>query len=193
MNQKFSEKKFIESPKTREMQQEFLINIMDEFGDHVVRLSYIYTKNKQVAEDISQEVFIKIYNSFYDFNWNSSIKTWITRITINCCKDYLKSSWFRRVGIINSNYFSLLRSKEKDLEIQFINQEENDRLMKMILSLPIKYREVIMLYYYQDVSTLELSKLLSVPTETIRTRIRRGRIILKNMLEKGEINFGEET
>jgi RNA polymerase sigma-70 factor, ECF subfamily len=183
MTEQNIENQFIATPKNQINKKEFLNYLMGKYGSYVMRLAYSYTKDTNSAEDISQDVFIKAYNSFDQFRGESSLKTWITRITINTSKDYLKSSWHNKVRFLQNRYFNLLKAKEKKTEIQFIDKEENDRLIKGILLLPLKYREVILLYYYQDVSTKELSFLLNVPIATIRTRLSRGRKLLKDYWE----------
>jgi RNA polymerase sigma-70 factor, ECF subfamily len=180
------EAQFIAAPKNQINKKEFLKYLMSNYGCYVMRLAYTYTKDTNSAEDISQDVFIKAYNSIDQFRGESSLKTWITRITINTSKDYLKSSWHNKVRFFQNKYFNLLIAKEKKTEIQFIDKEENDRLIKGILLLPLKYREVILLYYYQDISTKELSFLLNVPIATIRTRLSRGRKLLKEYWEVEE-------
>lgn len=73
---------------------ERLINV---YGEDVLRTSYMYLKDRQRAEDAFQEVFLKIYRKYDSFKGNSSEKTWIISITINVCKDLLRSSWLKRV------------------------------------------------------------------------------------------------
>lgn len=70
---------------------------MNLYGNDILRLAYIYVKDKDLIEDIFQDVFVKIYKNYYKFNRKSSEKTWIITITINTCKDYLRTSWIRKV------------------------------------------------------------------------------------------------
>ena len=79
---------------TKEEQLEWL---MEQYGDLVMRLAYTYVKEKQIAEDISQEVFISCYKHLQHFERRSTYKTWIYRITVNKCKDYLKSWSYRNI------------------------------------------------------------------------------------------------
>ena len=71
--------------------------LIDEYGNDVLRISYIYLKDKYLAEDAFQEVFVKVYKNFSKFRRNSTEKTWILSITMNTCKDMLRNSWFKRV------------------------------------------------------------------------------------------------
>ncbi|MFS1518831.1 sigma-70 family RNA polymerase sigma factor [Bacillus sp. SCS-151] len=81
----------------KESNQQILVNLMKNHGDMVLRVAFTYVKDKQLAEDLSQEVFIRCYQSIHHFENRSSYKTWIYRITVNCCKDYVKSWSFRNI------------------------------------------------------------------------------------------------
>jgi RNA polymerase sigma factor (sigma-70 family) len=70
---------------------------MSNYGTQILHLSYSYVRDRQTAEDLTQEIFVKCYEKLHTFNGNSSIETWLYRIAANHCKDYLKSWQFRRV------------------------------------------------------------------------------------------------
>ena len=146
--------------------------LMDTYGNDVLRTSYMYLRNLQNAEDAFQEVFIKVFNKLESFKGESSEKTWIIRITINVCKDMLRGSWFKRV---------LLTDKLKDKKII---------LFEEVISLSQRFKEVIILYYYQDCNTTEISKILNVAEGTVRSRLHRAREILKTRLG-GRIDLSE--
>ncbi|MCX7772047.1 MAG: sigma-70 family RNA polymerase sigma factor, partial [Clostridia bacterium] len=121
--------------------------LMDTFGDDVLRTAYMFLKNRQSAEDAFQEVFVKVYNKLESFNHESSEKTWLLSITINVCKDLLKSSWIKR--ILLTDQISSRRSGS-DIESRIIKKDENKRLFEEVLSLPPAFKEVIILFYYQS-------------------------------------------
>lgn len=153
------------------------------YGDDVLRVAYLYVKDKHKAEDIFQEVFIKVFKKYDTFKGNSSEKTWIMKITVNACKDYFKSFWIKRV-LLNSD-------REEDREIyneecsdqslddSIIKSIESKELLNEVMNLPIKYKEVIILYYYQQFTTREISEMVKLPEGTIRTRLFRARELLK--------------
>ena len=90
-----------EEPENRSLQTEEesfdLESLMRTYGNDVLRMAYSYVKDYDTAEDIFQEVFIKVNANLAAFRGESSIKTWLLRITVNACKDYLKSAYSRRV------------------------------------------------------------------------------------------------
>lgn len=160
--------------------KELLENLIELYGNDVLRIATLYTKNPTIAEDIFQDVFIKVDKHISSFKGKSSEKTWIIKITINTCKDYLKSSWKKRIVPIEFLEETEISSKNED---NIIINENSNLILKEIIALPIKYREVIILYYYKDFNTSEISKILTIPEATVRTRMKRARELLKEKLE----------
>jgi len=153
---------------------EQLIWLMEEYGDMVIRLAFTYVKQKQLAEDISQEVFISCYNSLQTFQHKASYKTWLYRITVNKCKDYFRSWSFK--NIYYQDFFrSVFASNDKAIDKKIVEQEDQDQIFEQVLSLPIKLREVIILHYYEELSINDISKLLDVNSNTVKTRLHRAR------------------
>jgi len=149
-------------------------------GNDVLRIATAYTRNPTISEDIFQEVFIKVAKNIHKFKGESSERTWIIRITINTCKDYLKSAWNKKVISIED---AKEENKDNLFEENVINKEKSNNIIKEILGLPVKYKEVILLYYYQNFSTSEIAKILSIPEASVRTRMKRAREMLKEKLQ----------
>lgn len=166
---------------------DWLETIMNEYGEKLTRLAFNYLKDWGKAEDIVQDVFLTCYNHFDDVNNIISYKAWIYRITINRCKDVLKSSFFKNV-IFDNKFIHFYQSRELTPELNAVKNSEEYILSKSILSLPIKFREVIILFYYEELSILEISELLLLNTNTIKTRLSRGRAMLKELIERTEAN-----
>ncbi|WP_308011352.1 MULTISPECIES: sigma-70 family RNA polymerase sigma factor [Clostridium] len=153
------------------------------YGDDVLRVAFLYVKDRNKAEDVFQEVFIKVFKKYDSFKGNSSEKTWIMKITINVCKDYFKSFWIKRV-LLNSHgdYDREICNEQYDaesLDDTIIKSIESRELLHQVMNLSIKYKEVIILYYYEEFNTREISEMLKIPEGTIRTRLFRGRELLK--------------
>lgn len=168
-----------------------LEELMVLFGEELKRLIYLYVKDRAITEDLVQEVFVSIYLKLDSYNGDSSIKSWIYSIAINKCKDYLKSWNYRK--IISMNVFSIFEKEDGVSPEEYtIVKDENSLLFHSILSLPIKYREVLIFYYYKDLSIEEISKVVGINPSTVKTRLRRSREKLKQLLpeEKGREFFG---
>ncbi len=154
-------------------------NLISLYGNDVLRIATAYTRNSSISEDIFQDVFIKVAQNLDKFENRSSEKTWIIKITINTCKDYLKSSWNKKViPMENIDEDSITRVDDTLLE-----KEKATLVVQEILRLPIKYKEVLLLYYYQDLLTTDIAKILSLPEASVRTRLRRAREIIKGKLK----------
>ncbi|MCM3393159.1 sigma-70 family RNA polymerase sigma factor [Cytobacillus oceanisediminis] len=159
--------------------------LMKTYGNDVIRIAYTYLKQQQLAEDVSQDVFIKCYEKMDSFRNESTYKTWLIKITVNKCKDVLKSWSFKNLYI--TDFF---RSKQaySTIEQQYFSNEEDELISKQVLALPVKLREVIILYYYQDFSIDEISDLLGINPNTVKTRLHRGRLKLKELLGAWSVN-----
>jgi len=157
--------------------------LMRRFGDRVLRLAYYYVRDRYLAEDIAQEVFCRVYRNLDRFKEESSYYTWIYRITVNLCRDYLSSAWFKR-WIPWENIKNFIRSS--DTENRLFRKLEEGTLFQKVMDLPTKYRMVIVLYYFEEMSTREIAKALNVRESTVRTRLCRAREKLKGLLSREE-------
>ena len=148
--------------------------IFNLFKNDVYRLAFSYTKNYFETEDIVQSVFIKLYKNFYKFEDDVSIKKWLTRVTINECKTLFLSSWKRKM-------FPITDKEEKIA----IDQQKESNLIDSLFQLPKKYRIVLFLFYYEDYKIKEIAEILNIKESTIKTRLNRGRSLLKDILKGG--------
>lgn len=156
-------------------------NLIRQYGNDVLRTAYMYVKDNHTAEDIFQEVFIKVNQKLSTFEGNSSIKTWIMRITINTCKDYLKSAWNRRV-IPMMEYQEDQIISDTDFD-SVESQDTNDIIKTAVLSLPAKYKDVVLCVYYNEMTIAEAAIVLRVAEGTVKSRLSRARQKLKSALE----------
>ncbi len=136
----------------------------------VFRLAYSYLKNREDAEDISQEAFLRLYKSKESFQADENVKAWLIRVTINLSRNLLKSGWRKR-------------RTELEKEIPFSQKEEND-LHDFISRLKPEYSVVIHLFYYEGYSIKEISEICRISSAAVRTRLTRARNQLKEMLLK---------
>lgn len=161
--------------------------LMEEYGNNIIRLAFTYVKQKQLAEDIAQDVFIKCYEKLDDFRGESTYKTWLYRITVNKCKDQLKS-WSYKNVLFTEFFSSKIKQTDHSAESELLVVEENRQVAEKVISLPIKLREVIILHYYEGLKIDEISQLIHVNTNTVKSRMHRARMILKNKMEGGPSN-----
>ncbi|MFD1019226.1 sigma-70 family RNA polymerase sigma factor [Thalassobacillus hwangdonensis] len=154
---------------------------ISQYGHDIKWLAYSYVKDHSTAEDITQETFIKAHMKYDSFMGQSSIKTWLYKIAINACKDHLKSSYIRRV-VSKANPFNYIPSSDDTPEKEVIHKSEDHQLMEQVLRLEDKYREVIVLYYYEEFDINELAHMMKVSPNTVKTRLRRARQILQHQL-----------
>lgn len=169
--------------------EELIKQLIQEYGNDVLRTAYFFMKDTSLVDDIFQEVFIKIYKHIGSYRGKSNVKTWILKITINQCKDQLKSAWFKNVfrnlGIENTkiNDTKVLLSPENSI---IINEEKRE-LLKSVLNLPLHLREVLILHYYNFLDEKEISSILHIPQGTVRSRLHRAKQALKKKLCEEEL------
>lgn len=148
----------------------WIIEKYDSYKTMIYRLAFSYLGNKQDSEDVLQDVFIKLCYSAPDFPSDEDEKRWIIRVTINLCKDHLRSFWRR-------NKVSL-----EDLDEYASIQEEKEDLLE-IINLPPKYKVVIHLYYFEGYNVSEIAKILNLSISAVKMRLKRGRELLKVEME----------
>lgn len=151
-----------------------LARMMDSYGNNLLRLCFMYLKDRQLAEDAVQDTFIKVLRYYERMNDPSGEKAWITRIAINVCKDMLRSAWHRKVNVVDQLADIPDTSPTGD--------KADDTLLLQVMQLKPHYKEVILLFYYEDMKISDIAKLLGAPESTISVRLRRARELLKNKL-----------
>lgn len=144
-----------------------------EHANMIYRLAYARTKSKHDADDILQEVFIRLINSKTRFNDKEHMKAWFIRVTINCSNTYLKSSWRKKI---------VAMEEVKDDQFVIYPQEKSD-LYYAVLNLPVKQRTVIHLFYNEDYSTKEIAEILDMNEGTVRSLLSRARSTLRKKLQ----------
>ncbi|SFJ89140.1 RNA polymerase sigma-70 factor, ECF subfamily [Halobacillus dabanensis] len=172
---------------------DFIDYVFQEFSDEIFRFSYTYVKRKDIAEDLTQEIFIKCYKNYHKFKSNSSIKTWIYSIAANHCKDYLRSGYAKYVSL-SEKIIHLVKGQSKNPEEIAIERDSSQMLTDYILTLPVKYREVIFLYYFKELKISMIASTLKCNENTVKSRLRRAKILLKEAIcIEGGNEYGKEV
>lgn len=154
---------------------EELKRVMDTYGDMIMRICLVHLKNKSDAEDIFQNVFLKFYKKAPSFDSYDHEKAWFIRVTINECKDLLRSFYKNKVVSLD------------DLDYEFgIIKDEHKEVLEAVLNLEAKYRDVIYLYYYEGYKANEIANILHKNTNTVYTLINRAKSLLKEVLKDEE-------
>lgn len=151
--------------------EEEVSKAIDRYADTVRRICMVHLKNYDDTEDIFQTVFIKYALKSPAFESQEHEKAWIIRVTVNACKDLLKSFFKRRTA-----------SLDEVMEMPQNEKEDYSYVLKAVLSLPQKYRDVIYLHYYEGYTAPEISRILRRNVNTIYTLINRGKHMLKESL-----------
>ena len=150
--------------------------IIAEHGDRILRLCLLYLGNRVLAEDAFQETMLKCWQHYDSFRGEASFATWLSRIAINECKNTLRSGWFRMWK----------RSEPIDTHTDYPaeSSEPHTHVRDAVLALPGMYREVTVLFYYENLSIKEIARLLTIPENTVSTRLRRARTMLQKNLKE---------
>lgn len=157
---------------------------MRDYGTRVMHLAYFYLKDRHLAEDVAQEVFLKAYRSMDQFRGDSQVYTWLYRITVNLCRDRLRSGWHKHM-VLPGDLPPVSGGGLPDEEA--LKQDSRRRVLRHVMALPEHYREVLVLYYYQQLSTIEVAEITSLPENTVKTRLHRARQQLKQALAGEEV------
>lgn len=158
---------------------------MEQHGTRLLHLAYLYVRDRQLAEDVTQEVFIKAYQAMGEFRGESAVYTWLYRIAVNLCRDRLRAAYHRHTFLPGDLPASAdVAEGPEDLAVQ---DSQRQHLLRHVLELPDHYREALVLYYYQDLSTAEMAQWLGEPEGTVKTRLHRGRRLLQERLLRGEV------
>ena len=152
------------------MTEEKLRKYIGLYHGAVFRLAYSYLKNRADAEDVCEEAFIKLYLYNGSFETDENCRAWLMKVTVNLSKNILKSCWFSRRTELDEN-----------LPAQ---HNEDYFLCEQLKKLPLKYRVVIHLHYYEGYSVAEISSMLDISESNVKARLKRGRDKLRSILEK---------
>ncbi len=151
--------------------------LVSEYQTQLRRLCCVLLKDVHLAEDAVQETFLKAYRSMGEIRKESSERTWLTRIAVNTCRDLLRSRWFRHI--------------DRSVKIEDLPEPEapadlvDTGLYETILRLPVKQREVVLLYFYQNMTMQEVSDILQISVSNVSRRLESARKTLRKKLEEG--------
>ena len=155
---------------------------MEQYGSSLLRMSALYLKDADLAQDAVQETFIKAYRHLNDYRGESSEKTWLTSICVNTCRDMLRTAWFRHYSRID---LDSLPERPADFEFP------DNTVLTEVTRLPARYREVVLLRYYQGLKLKEVAGALRLSEGKVRSRLKRANDLLRDRLK--EWYYDEES
>lgn len=158
----------------QESAEERLTRLMQTYGDNVLRICYLYLKDHALAQDASQTTFVKAWQALSSLRDVSVEKAWLLRIAVNTCKTILRSREYRLYA---------QSPNLDDLPIATEDVSADDTVLTAVMALPEKYREVVMLHYYQGLASPDVARILHVPQATVLTRLHRARKLLESKLK----------
>lgn len=144
---------------------EYLEKMIDKYSNMIYRLALIRTKTKENSEDVYQEVFLRLAKKMPEFKSEEHEKAWIIKVTINCSKNLLNSKFLKN-------------TTELKEEIPFETKERHE-IYYAVQKLPLKYRTIIHLYYYENYKISEISQMLKMKENTVKSYLARAREKLK--------------
>ena len=147
---------------------------MEQYGSCLLRMSALYLKDADLAQDAVQETFIKAYRHLNDYRGDSSEKTWLTAICVNTCRDMLRTAWFRHQSRIDMDMLP-----EKPADFAF----PDNTVLTEVMHLPAKYREVVLLRYYEGLKLKEVASALRLSDGKVRSRLNKANGILRERLK----------
>lgn len=163
---------------------------IETYSATLYKIAFLQLKSAEDAEDVVQEVFCQYIKTDTVFESEEHEKSWLIKVTLNACKKLWRSAWYRHHAAMPEVVQSDICDEEGRPEGDYIRREENAELMRAVWELPDKYREVIHLYYYEELSIKEIATVCGRPESTITSQLTRGRNILKKRL-KEEYRFEE--
>ncbi len=163
------------------------------YADMVYRLAIANTNVTQDAEDVFQEVFVRLVRYKDKIEDEEHLKAWLIRVTINEARRLEGSGWKKNVSLEDSDdtvdSYSAENEGDSSPEEAYLEDEKRESVLQKVRELPQIYREVIHLYYYEEMKISEISRILETNEATVKTRLKRAKEILGKKL-KGGIEYG---
>ena len=157
---------------------------IEAYSDTILKTCYLYLSDRGQAEDATQDTWIKAWKHMDVFEHKSisNEKAWLLRVAINICKDYRRTAWFRHID---------RKQSLEELPPQMLAAEPKDRtLTLLVMELPDRYKQVILLYYFQGLTMQETADALGSSQATVYRRLKKAEALLKTSLTGGEAYEG---
>ena len=158
-----------------EQRQLRLTRLMQTHGNSVLRVCFLYLHDRDLAQDAAQTTFLNVWKALDSLRDDEHCRPWLMRIAVNTCRSVLRSRQYRQYAA-HCNLDSIP-------EPGVCDQYPDHTVLNAVQGLPDKYREVVVMHYYQGLTTLETAQALRLPHATVRTRLHRARHMLEPLLK----------
>ncbi|MBQ8232792.1 MAG: sigma-70 family RNA polymerase sigma factor [Lachnospiraceae bacterium] len=163
---------------------------IDQYSDMLFKIAYLRLKSVQDAEDVVQEVFYQYLKKTDGFSDEEHEKAWLIRVTLNACRKVWRSAWNRHRSdedvVLYENFAD--GNSQPGPEENLVAMDERRMLLEAVGTLPAKYRDVIHLFYYEEMSVKEIAEATGRKDSTVTSQLTRGRELLRKKL-KEEYDF----
>ena len=156
----------------------YFAELYEKYANDVLRMCYFYLADRQKAEDVCQDVFVRLITTTPVLQEGKE-KAWLLKVAMNRCRDLWRGAWLKRV-VLGSPMFEHVPAPD-----EFSQKDDQQELMGAINELPAMFKEVILLHYYQGYSITEIAEMMDLPEGTISSRLSRGRKKLETIMMKG--------
>jgi len=171
--------------------QQAYAELVTHYQNYVFTLAFRFTKNREDAEEVSQDVFVKAYRALADFKGNSKFSTWLYTIVNNTCITFLRKKKLQTYSLDKEGVFEAADSQESGLRANLIEQKSRVAMVNNAIALlSPDDAEIITLFYKSEQSLEEIAGILGVETNAAKVRLHRARTRLKEKMEK---HFSEEV
>ena len=156
-----------------------LDDLVEFYADMVYKIAFVRMKNKSDAEDIFQEVFLKLVRNKEKIKNEVHLKALLIRVTINCCKNQFNLAWRKKRTDLSDYQFEYLLADVQTAKDFRIDNEINDKLMSSISKLTDDQRMILHLFYFEEYSVREIGQLIELTESAVKTRLSRALVALK--------------
>ena len=173
----------VQGPDSDQDQNEHFERLVNQYQPSLLRTCYMYLRDQEQAKDAVQETFFKAYRNLGAFRGESAEKTWLMKIAVNTCHDMRKTAW--------SLHMDRRVTPEMLPEASVPFEEFEEGLIVEVMNLPLRLREVVLLYYYQNMDTNEIAETLGIARSSVSGRLQRARKKLRDVLEGTDSDEGQ--